>query len=233
MCFKLLTLIKMYTETYDVRFKNPGTILVSGNTGSGKSTLVFEILKHPNYFFQDPRCMRNVILYYKEYQPIYEENKNLISEFINQVPTYNLVKERVEFYKNIGGSVILIDDFANELHESIRSLFGVGAHHWNTHIFLLTQYLFPNKPSWFREITSNCMYLIYFKNPMNSRQIRNVIYKCFAKNPKWAIESVENALQKPHSYILFDFHQNTPDLIRLRTNILPKESPMITYTVSK
>ncbi len=220
-------------ETFDVRFKNPVTVLVSGTTGSGKSTLVFEILKNANHFFHDPKCMENVILYYKEYQPIYEENKHLITEFVNQVPTYNLVKERIEFYKNYGGSVILIDDFANELHESIRSLFGVGAHHWNANIFLLTQYLYPSKPTWFREITLNCMYLIYFKNPMNNKQIRNVIYKWIDENPKWAIQSVREALQKPHSYILFDFHQQTPEKIRLRTNILPKEAPMITYTMRK
>ena len=34
---------------------------------------------------------------------------------------------------------------------------------------------------------------------------------------------------KPHSYLLIDFHQSTPDEIRFRTNILPHEYPPIVY----
>jgi hypothetical protein len=217
---------------FDVKFKNPASILVSGCTGSGKSTLVFNMLKYPSYFFSNMECMKTVVLYYKEYQDIYDEFQHLITEFINESPTYESVRDKVEFCKE-QGSIVIIDDFADDLDPSVRSLFGVGAHHFNSHIFLLTQYLYPRKPAWFSDVTANAIYVIYFKNPKNMKQINRLIYQCIDGDAKWAINAVKDTLREAHSYILFDFHQTTPETLKLRTNILPHEFPMICFTKRK
>jgi len=38
------------------------------------------------------------------------------------------------------------------------------------------------------------------------------------------IQVFENATAEPHSYLLFDLTQSTPDALRLRTNIFPDET---------
>ena len=34
---------------------------------------------------------------------------------------------------------------------------------------------------------------------------------------------------KPHGYIMIDLRQETPEILRLRTSILPHELPMVVY----
>ena len=41
---------------------------------------------------------------------------------------------------------------------------------------------------------------------------------------KDVIQVFENATSEPHSYLLFDLTQSTPDSLRLRTNIFPDET---------
>ena len=43
-------------------------------------------------------------------------------------------------------------------------------------------------------------------------------------NPNLCIEAFLDATKKPHSYLLFDFVQTTPDSHRMRTNIFPGET---------
>ena len=43
-------------------------------------------------------------------------------------------------------------------------------------------------------------------------------------NPNLCVEAFLDATKKPHSYLLFDFLQDTPDTHRMRTNIFPGES---------
>jgi hypothetical protein len=39
----------------------------------------------------------------------------------------------------------------------------------------------------------------------------------------------EDATRKPFSYLLLDLRQQTPEMLRFRTNIFPPDQPMIAY----
>ena len=159
------------THLFDVRFRCPSTAILSGPSNSGKTTLVYEILKHARHIFHDPRCIQNVIFFYKQWQNIYDiMQQELKIDFINSVPTIDVLKEKTQEASGDGGSIVIIDDFMQELTKDVSVLFSTLSHHLNIVVFLMTQNLFSKNPV-FRDISLNATYNIIFKNPRDASQI--------------------------------------------------------------
>jgi hypothetical protein len=211
---------------FDVRFRCPSTTLVSGPSQSGKTSLVLNILNRGNQYFRDPRCLQNILFYYKEWQPKYGEfDAALKIQFINAVPTAAEVREKTAMFQSHGGSLIIIDDLMQDVTQDVSVLFTAQSHHLNITVFLLTQNLFP-KNSNFRDISLNATYLILFKNPRDVSQISNFARQYAPGKSKLITDVYRQATAEPHSHILFDNHQHTPDIVRIRSNIIPNDSPM-------
>ena len=74
------------SEIYDVTFKCPFNCIMSGSSGSGKTTRLFEFLK-----LKDVICnakFYKVYYFYSTWQNIYEEMKSqkLVDHFIEGIP---------------------------------------------------------------------------------------------------------------------------------------------------
>ena len=63
-----------------------------------------------------------------------------------------------------------------------------------------------------------------FKNPRDKAQFSFLARQMFPGNSKFLSESYEDATKTPHGFIFLDFKQDTPDCLRVRANILDKES---------
>jgi hypothetical protein len=172
--------------------------------------------------FQDPRCRHNIIYFYNQWQSSYDSFKkeNIVKEWINKLPTEEDIREKTMLHKNKGGSVLVIDDFAQELTKDIATLFTVLSHHTNSVVILLTQNIFA-KVKGFRDMSLNATYVILFKNPRDSSQIEHFARQVARSDIAWLIRAFEEATKRPFSYLLFDFHQQTPIPLRIRTCILP------------
>jgi hypothetical protein len=211
----------------DVRFKNPSSFLLGGGSQSGKTTFVLNVLSNIDTLFINPKCKQNVIYFYKQWQQAYElfSSKNIVKEWVNKLPTTEDVKEKTLMYKDDGGSILIIDDFATKLDTEIVELFTVLCHHTNSVVFLMTQNIFSKNPA-ARDISLNATYVILFKNPRDSSQIVHFA-KQFAPGKTKGLVAAFNQATDPHfSYMLFDCHQTTPKQIRVRSRILPQEAPM-------
>lgn len=205
---------------YDIRFKSPSTTIVSGPSNSGKTSLVFDILRRGDELLEKPKCLQNVIYYYKQWQNGFDElNKDVKLQFINKVPSIANITEKTEGFSQIGGSLIVIDDFMQELTRDVSVLFSTLSHHLNITVFLMTQNLFSKNPV-FRDISLNATYNIIFKNPRDSSQISHFARQYAPGKAKMILDIYKEATQKPHSYLLFDNHQEMRDGIRIRSNIL-------------
>ena len=93
-------------------------------------------------------------------------------------------------------------------------------------MFYLTQNLFPpGKLS--RTISLNSHYFIIFKNPRDSLGIATLAKQMFPGRTQYLMDSFQDATKKPFSYLLIDCHPQTPENIRLRTNIFPGERHIV------
>lgn len=52
----------------------------------------------------------------------------------------------------------------------------------------------------------------------------------FGAKSRAVVEAYEDCMSKPYGYIFFDYKQETPDKLRIKTNILPTDnSPCVVY----
>ena len=220
--------------THDIRFRNPSTFILAGASQSGKTTFVLNLLRQAKDLFRDPRCLQNVIYYYKEWQDVYAKfaDEHIVFDWVNEVPTASSMREKTLAFKQDGGSIVVIDDFAQELTRDIVTIFSVLAHHTNSVVILLQQNIFSKNPV-FREISLNATYIIVFKNPRDSSQITHFAKQFAPGNFKWIVDAYRTCTKKPYTYLLFDSHQSTPDILRLRSDVFDESVSVWTEKSAK
>ena len=104
----------------------------------------------------------------------------------------------------------------------LTMLFTKGSHHLNLSVIFITQNLFY-KGSQIRDVSLNSQYLILFKNRRDLSQIMHLGRQLYPRKTKFFQEVYEDATRRPHSYLLIDLRNETPEDFRLRTQILSGE----------
>ena len=202
-------------QSHDLRLKHPSRIIVFGPSSSGKSTLVMKILANMRILFG----FKFDNIYYVSGQAFPDE------EYINgvRIEKYNeiskdLINEIDETEKN----VIVLDDNIYVTNDKLLSdLFTKLSHHKNITVFLLLQNLFP-KTKFSRDISINSNYIILLSNPRETIQVKKLSQQVYGDN--FLYECYKDATKdKPYSYLLIDFNQETPDFLRIRNGIFPNE----------
>ena len=202
-------------------FHHPSTMLIAGPTGSGKTHFLTRLLKH-NLFSPSPD---KIIWVYGEKQALHDEMAASL-----QVPIEFFSDFDDNIYDSIDGSqkvVVILDD--QMMNDSVRKkdnlakYFTQGSHHRNMSIIYLVQNVF-DKAKCMRTISLNSQYLVVFKNPRDMQQITSLASQMYGTNSQVLKAAFRDATAKPHGYLLVDLRQETPDNMRLRTNIFPDDA---------
>lgn len=119
----------------DIRFKTPFSLVCSGASQCGKTMHVWKLIKSRDLLFTvEPDY---VIYFYSEWQPIFSgmyydhyvsdstPYGPLIDEWCNQIPTTEILKEKLSQFSNRKGSLIVIDDFADNVTDDVVKIFTV------------------------------------------------------------------------------------------------------------
>lgn len=212
--------------TFDVRFKQGSSILVCGPIGSGKTSLVSSILSYKHLLFDYPA--EKVFLFYTHHQDIYEDLMKMNTEMFDGYPSYDEIRKIVMPFKKTGGSIIILDDQLSGLSDDIVRIFHELAHHCNTTCFFLSQNLFfANKR--YRSISLNANYMILMKNVRDQSQIMHLAKQFAPYRESYVVQSFMEVSKKMFGYMIFDYHQKSADITRVRTNILPHETPVTVF----
>ena len=197
----------------DPRFTHPFTAVVAGPTKSGKTYFVERFIRNINQLMVP--IPKEIVWCYGEWQPLYNNLRQLGVVFIEGLP--DMGEWDIETPR-----LCILDDLMSETNESVTKLFTKGSHHRNISVIQIVQNLFgKNKES--RTISLNSHYLVVFKNPRDKSQIIHLGKQMFPGQTQYVNESYKSATERPHGYLLFDLTQDTPDNLRLRTNIFPGE----------
>lgn len=193
-------------------FKHPFTAIISGPSGSGKTCFVEKLLKHNESMIQ-PSPSR-VIWHYGQWQSMYNAMDGV--EFKQGPPS----DEDIQTYND---SLLIIDDLMSECVALSSNIFTKFSHHLRISVIYILQNLFVQSKNQ-RSISLNTGHIVLFKNPRDFSQAMFLARQVSPYNPNLCVEAFLDATKKPHSYLLFDFLQDTPDTHRMRTNIFPGES---------
>lgn len=210
--------------SFDFSFQCPFTALISGNTGCGKTRWTQTLLeKKP---FSHPAG--KVYFFYRIYQPAYDE---IEAEFIEGLPTTAWVNETLGDLPsgpNDPVPTIVLDDQQSGLSPDVADLFTVSSHHANCNVICIVHSLFGSPVQ--RLMSLNSKYLIVFKNVRDQSEIGHLAKQMDPGRNKRFITIFRAATQEPHSYLLIDLAQATPDKFRLRSNVfMENDNPVVVY----
>ena len=160
-----------YIQSYDARIHRPSTILISGPSGAGKTNLTKCIPQHAKVIFR-PESPKHVVLVYDVWQNIYQYlvDNGLVHQTLKGLGDIEYLKEVFEEHKDIGGTLLIIDDQMPNIDQNIVNIFTIYSHHLNVTCLLLTQSLFLSSRE-YRTLSLNSHYIILMKNSRDSSSV--------------------------------------------------------------
>lgn len=196
-----------------MNFHSPTTIIVSGTTGSGKTTWLKRLLEE-NLFDIPPK---RILYFYGAWQDIFDSFKNV--EFYEGLP------KSFDEFADGGHNVLIFDDLQDDITKSkeAENLFTRGSHHKNFTVIFVNQNIFyQGKHS--RTIALNTHYTILFRNPRAALQLQTLASQTGLCHLK---EAFQDATKDKYGYLCIDLCPHSEDMYRLRTRIFHDEDPVI------
>ena len=122
-----------------IKNKHPFSCILSGPSGSGKSSFTLRLLQHLDSLRTEPNFSGGIIWCYSEKSAVPRQNLPSIHKnvsFHEGVPQ--------NFGDDLGiPCLILLDDLLNEVYsKDVCDMFSKGSHHRNINVILITQNLF-------------------------------------------------------------------------------------------
>jgi len=206
------------------QLKHPTTCLIAGPTGCGKTRFVARLLQSVGMITPTPG---RIVWVYGEWQPTYDSLKATLSiEFRKNC----LDAELYESFSPAENNVLILDDQMSSAsisqRRSMLQLFTQGSHHRNLTIIYIVQNLF-DQGSTSRTISLNSQYMVLFKNPRDSAQIRYLAAQVYPKNHIFLVDSYSDATRASHSYLVLNLTQDCEEWLRVSTLIFPGEDSEI------
>ena len=210
-------------------FKHPSLIIIAGPTMSGKTTLIKQLLEHNQTIFDVPPT--KIYYFYSIMQPLFKEFTQISPEicFINDSPS----QEHFDAMSASDNNLIILDDLMetvghkNDFIELVTKMI----HHKSLSVIYITQNFFHQAKNSVT-INKNVHYLFICNNPADRLTASIIGRKAFPGQAAFFREVHEDAVEnRNYGYLLLDFHQATPNKLRLLTDIFDVEKRV--YYVKK
>ena len=206
-----------------IAFRHPTTILIAGPTFSGKTTFVKRIIS--TQMIQPPP--ERIIRIYKE-----KDDQTEMDAMWREFPTIDFQTELdTSIFDNVNSeerNLVILDDVMAEAGDSksVAKPFAQGSHHRNMTVIFLVQNLF-HQAKQMRNISLNSHYMVLYKNLRDHGQIHALSYQMYPSEKPFLGDAFADATAAQHSYLLLDFHPETPEHLRVRAKIFPGETTQV------
>jgi len=157
-----------------LKFQVPGSFVVSGSSGSGKTRWVRDLFKKDHDLRQSgaeglfERPFDNLILCYQQYQPIYDD----IAAFFPKAHMSQGVQwEDIEALDGSLQTCLLLDDMMSSLADDMKlsDLYTSGRHKLISPFFFVQNLYVQGKAM--KGVHRNVNYLLLFRTPRDARMI--------------------------------------------------------------
>ena len=199
-----------------IPFNSPTTAIISGPTGSGKSTFIFRIIENVSVMFEEKVC--KIYYFYTVWQTLFDRFQNKNVSFLKGLPNEDIIEKISDSNHNL---LILDDMQMSALNSSfIANLFSRESHHKNLSVFLVLQNFF-HQGKYGRDISLNSHYLILFRNKRDKNIIK-ILGTQIGLGKE--LENVYlDATNEPYGYIMIDLTPSGNSTYMLRSHIFPDE----------
>lgn len=206
---------------FDYTLKAPFTMIISGATQSGKSTLTRQILERRLEIMDPP--IDEVMYLYTEWQPkLFGELQVSIPNIVFHQGLPDEIADEFGRHK-----LVVCDDLMTEMAKSddAVNLFIRGSHHRNISVLFLIQNFFYKN---LRTLTTNAKYIVLMKNPRENGFASVLGRQMNGGKRNAALEyAYKECMTRRYGYLVIDYGQEQDDACRLRSSLFPEN--MIVY----
>ena len=209
----------------DVRLKTPFTAVVAGPTGSGKTELLFNLIRNSDRVCTSPPV--EIVYCYGAWQDKFDRlSEETGTRFREGLPN---VERDLE---NDGKPRwLIIDDLMEEGSGKgqTNDLYTKHSHHRNISVFFVVQNLFKKEN---RTLSLNTHYLFLGKNPRDKQVVTSLAKQAFPGKVTAVQKAYDIATEEPYSFLLIDMKQTTPESLRLLGDYAHPVKPMRVFDVT-
>lgn len=200
------------------KFSIPSNVLLCGPTGCGKSSFMEKLIENPAMWCEP---MDSLWLCYG----IYSEN---VKRFAEKYPQVRLIEglplnldNPQQMLSPSKRNVMIFDDLGSETQASpaFTNLLTRGSHHCNAAIFSLEHHLFSESKER-RKQTNQWQCILLFRNKRGLHQIGTLARQSSFARPQTVQWAFRDATSVPYGYLMIDFRNETPDEMRLLSNVM-------------
>jgi hypothetical protein len=213
------------------RFKNCSGVQVIGSSNSGKSELLFKIIKYRNEMFW-PRNPDVVLWCHSglEQPDLFKRLREVCSKIKFLVGIEELKK--IQFDRKFMHLLIIDDLYLEALSDPwVNDLFYKTAHHCNIIPFLVQHNTYVKAP-FSTSVARNSRYILLWYNKRDRKTIESIARNTVGIKPDDIHSIFKLILEKnPYGCLCIDLHQTTPQDFSLVTNITPDTYPNVYFHV--
>ncbi len=201
-------------------------------SGSGKTTVVMEMIKHRNELFQERPS--GVVYCYSQYQELFNEiqgEEDII--FFYGMPTSQDLDHFIDRFKN-NFFLLILDDLMDQASNSkiIGDIATRLGHHGNLSLIYIVQNVF-SKGSKSRDISLNSHFFIMCRTRRDIRQIAALGGQLF-NNQREFTKIYQDAVENPISdkfppFLLVNCHPRGEKAFSLISNLFPLKDVKVVY----
>ena len=207
----------------EIKLHSPFCAVISGQSGSGKTSFIIKLLQHKNEVFNEN--FKNILYCYGQYTKLIPNLQKLDVKINQGFPSNELLHSIQKPLLLILDDLMLVSK-----REVLAELFTKKSHHSNISIVYVTQNLFE-KPM--KIVRDNSQYIILLNSPSSALQIRTLGSQLFPSNLKYFLSAYKAAVSdKKYGYLLIDLHPVSSEELRLRTNIFKEDDFQIIFIPS-
>lgn len=210
----------MEGDIVDTRFKLPGSLVIVGSSGAGKTELVISLLDPEKNEAVFGEVIDNIYWIYSIHQPSYDRLK-LLNPKVQFVQSFSQVPKTLR-----GKTVLVFDDQMlnfqsnRKAKKDILEIFYKTAHHKNIFNITIFQTLHGHG---LRSAVLNAQYLIIFPIKSDVSQVRHVSAQMFPNLPSsFLVNSLIDAGKDRWGFLLLDRSPNQDPRFTVRNFVFPK-----------
>lgn len=205
-------------STFDLRLRWPFRMMIAGSSGSGKTTLLERIISKADDIMT--KSISEIIIFYHHMQEAYTDIQRKAH---CPVKLLNGASKLTPQFKTTPGTLVVIDDMQATHSNIVSEWFTRKSHHLDSSVIYLVQNVF-DKSVHHRTINLNSTHIVLFKNPRDGSQVTHLDKQVFPGGGGLLTAAYRDITQNtPHSYVVADFNQATPDSLRIRNTLFPHD----------
>jgi hypothetical protein len=202
-------------QSFDLpKFEHPFTCMIAGPSRAGKTEFAKKLVRNvDSLIFPVPE---QIIWCYNEWQIGYVELMKIPKvRLVEGLPDLAELKATIDIPK-----LLVLDDLMAQMdgkkNNGLVDLFTRGSHHWSCSCLHIVQNIFYGN---IRTARINSHYIILMRNPSDKLQASMLAKQLYPGQQQFFLDAYKDACSKPYGYLVIDMSSNSPDDLRLRTNI--------------